>query len=241
MPLREQLVTHRRDDALSAGATPATWSGDGGGVRPAASAGVVGASGSGWGAPVARPASTGAVIFWLIVATLAVSAVAIYVGSSGYPVFGLGLGFGFAVGAIPYGLLVLAHASATEIVTTRSGRRRRMTDEEWQRIFGPRSFGPGAWTAEGPHTGPGWSERASGPALDEQAAYDRLELAPGATLRQVTRAYHRLAHRYHPDLTAGRPEPERALSEQKMRELNAAYELLRRRLVQAPIPGGADL
>jgi hypothetical protein len=216
----EQRATDGVEKVMGSGAAPATWSEDG-------------ATATGANARVAaRGPSSGAVIFWLILATLAVSGAAIAFGAGGYPVFGLGLGFGFAVGAIPYGLLVLAHASASEMTTPRTGRKRRMTDEEWQRIFGPRTSGPGAWTAQEPPPGAGRSQPDAAPALDEQLAFERLELEPGATLRQVTRAYHRLAHRYHPDLTAGLPEGERMLAEQKMKELNAAYELLRHRLTQ---------
>jgi hypothetical protein len=184
----------------------------------------------GWARPVTRGPSSASVIFWLIAVTLAISGIAIYFGGSGYPVFALGLAFGFAVGAIPYGLVVLAHAGATEAARTRSGgRRRKMTDEEWQRIFGPGRSGPGAWSAERPRAGEDPLRAPCPPALDEQLAYERLELEPGATMRQITRRYRRLAHRYHPDLTAGLLEPERELAERRMKELNAAYELLRRR------------
>ncbi len=229
-------MTYRRAGVSGPAAASNAWPEDGRLQAAAAGAGGVGRVADARPGTIPRSPSSGAVIFWLIVATLAVAALAIYFGSSGYPVFGLGLGFGFAVGAIPYGLLVLMHASAAEVAAPRTGRKRRMTDEEWQRIFGPRSSGPGAWTDEGPATGPGWSQTASGPSLDQRLAYELLGLEPGATMRQITRAYHRLAHRYHPDVTAGRPEAERALAERMMKDLNAAYDLLRHKHARAAVP-----
>jgi DnaJ-like protein len=51
--------------------------------------------------------------------------------------------------------------------------------------------------------------------------YAVLGLAPGAPERDVTAAYRELAKRWHPDRGAG------AEREQRMAEINAAYDLLR--------------
>jgi DnaJ-class molecular chaperone len=50
--------------------------------------------------------------------------------------------------------------------------------------------------------------------------YEILQVSPEAELDVIRSAYHRLAHKYHPDHN---PSPE-AL--RKMREINAAYEVL---------------
>ncbi len=212
-------------------AVPAAWRDERGGLHAGGGyAGALGASTWAWDRTAKREPDSA--ILWLILASVVVAAAAIITGGSGYPVFSLGLAFGFAVGAIPYAVFVLLHASATELTQPRTARRRRMTDDEWQRIFGPRPAGGNAQGTAGPHAGPGWAQTDSGAALDERTAFARLELDADATMKEITRAYHRLAHRYHPDLTAGLPEDERALAEQRMKELNVAYALLRSRLVQ---------
>jgi len=211
-------------------AAPAAWRDERGGLDAGGGyAGALGSRARTWEGSPGREPNSGSVILWLILATVVIAAAAIVAGGSGYPVFSLGLGFGFAVGAVPYGVFVLVHASATEMTQPRAARRRRMTDEEWRRIFGPRSAGGNAQGPAGPEAGPGWARTDSGAGLDERVAFERLELAAGATRREITRAYHRLAHRYHPDLTSGLPEAERALAEQQMKDLNAAYALLRNR------------
>lgn len=53
-----------------------------------------------------------------------------------------------------------------------------------------------------------------------------LGLRPTASAREIRDAYHRLARLLHPDAVVSRPEGERALSERRMREVNAAYAVL---------------
>src|SRR5437764_7101202 len=48
-----------------------------------------------------------------------------------------------------------------------------------------------------------------------------LEIGPGASEQEIRAAYRRLARRYHPDL-----HPERADADQRLKEVNAAYEVL---------------
>ncbi|HLH21669.1 MAG TPA: DnaJ domain-containing protein [Chloroflexota bacterium] len=72
-----------------------------------------------------------------------------------------------------------------------------------------------------------------------------LEIGPDASEAEIRGAYRRLARRYHPDL-----HPERDDAEQRLKELNAAYEVLsdpsrrarylRERRVRVPVdaPGG---
>jgi molecular chaperone DnaJ len=52
--------------------------------------------------------------------------------------------------------------------------------------------------------------------------YQILGLSPSATDEEVTKAYRKLAKKYHPDLNPG----DKA-AEQKMRQLNAAYEQIK--------------
>jgi molecular chaperone DnaJ len=52
--------------------------------------------------------------------------------------------------------------------------------------------------------------------------YKVLGVDPSASEEEITRAYRKLAKKYHPDLNPGDK-----LSEQKMREVNAAYEQIK--------------
>jgi len=52
--------------------------------------------------------------------------------------------------------------------------------------------------------------------------YSILGVSPGASEEEITQAYRKLAKKYHPDLNPGS-----TLAEQKMREINAAYEQIK--------------
>jgi len=76
--------------------------------------------------------------------------------------------------------------------------------------------------------------------------YEVLGVARGATPAEIRRAYLALVERYHPDRHDGNPL--RGLAEQRLAEVNAAYELLsdpRRRArhdagpAPDPVPAGA--
>jgi curved DNA-binding protein CbpA len=71
---------------------------------------------------------------------------------------------------------------------------------------------PAAWLA---HAGP------RGQASVQRDYFAVLEIGPGASEQEIRAAYRRLARRYHPDL-----HPDRADGEQRLKELNAAYEVL---------------
>jgi tellurite resistance protein len=62
------------------------------------------------------------------------------------------------------------------------------------------------------------------------AHFKVLELEPGASLVEVKKAYRRLAAEYHPDKAATLPKGFRAFAEQRMKELNLAYDTLREAL-----------
>lgn len=55
-----------------------------------------------------------------------------------------------------------------------------------------------------------------------QSPYDVLGVSPDATQDEITKAYRKLAKKYHPDL-----HPDDPLAAEKMRELNAAYDALK--------------
>jgi hypothetical protein len=55
-----------------------------------------------------------------------------------------------------------------------------------------------------------------------------LQVSSSASIEEITAAYHKLAQMYHPDKVAGLGSEFRDLAEQKMKEINAAYDELKR-------------
>jgi preprotein translocase subunit Sec63 len=77
--------------------------------------------------------------------------------------------------------------------------------------------------ASKPNPGPTQRDSARRPS----DPYTVLGIRPGASPEEVRRAYHHLAREYHPD-TLARAAPElRRIAEQRMAEINAAYQALR--------------
>ena len=60
-------------------------------------------------------------------------------------------------------------------------------------------------------------------------AYTALGVTPDSTNAEIKRAYRKLISQNHPDKLAGRglPESMRPVAEERSRELNAAYDLLK--------------
>lgn len=76
----------------------------------------------------------------------------------------------------------------------------------------------------GPSAGAGPTARAR---LDD--AYTALGLDPDASVAEIKRAYRRLISKNHPDKLAARglPENMREIAEERAREINVAYELIK--------------
>ena len=58
--------------------------------------------------------------------------------------------------------------------------------------------------------------------------YRLLGLPRGAPMAEIKSAYRRMAAQYHPDKVAGLGPELRELAERRMKEINAAYEQLKR-------------
>ncbi len=65
------------------------------------------------------------------------------------------------------------------------------------------------------------------PAEDVNRYYEILGLSPGVDFEQVKRAYRKLSMQYHPDKVAYLGEEFREIAEEKMKELNQAYQFLK--------------
>jgi DnaJ like chaperone protein len=78
--------------------------------------------------------------------------------------------------------------------------------------------------------GAGPSAPGAQPAADRLAdAYAALGVSPDATPAEIKRAYRKLISQNHPDKLAARglPESMRAVAEERSREINAAYDLIK--------------
>jgi DnaJ-class molecular chaperone len=60
------------------------------------------------------------------------------------------------------------------------------------------------------------------------SAYATLGLSKGASTEQISAAYRKLARTHHPDRVASLDPEVREESERRMKEINAAYSLLKR-------------
>ena len=71
---------------------------------------------------------------------------------------------------------------------------------------------------------------ASAPGrVDENRYYETLGLSQGASFDEVKSAYRKLSMKYHPDKVGHLGEEFRKVAEEKMKELNVAYEFLKKK------------
>jgi DnaJ like chaperone protein len=73
--------------------------------------------------------------------------------------------------------------------------------------------------------------RAAGPAeeVSESNHYDILGLSPGASFSEIKAAYRKLSMQYHPDKVGHLGEEFKKIDEEKMKEINRAYEFLKKK------------
>ncbi|MCK5437035.1 MAG: DnaJ domain-containing protein, partial [Desulfobulbaceae bacterium] len=68
------------------------------------------------------------------------------------------------------------------------------------------------------------------PVADEDRYYRTLGLNPGAGRDEVKKAYRELSMKYHPDKVVHLGEEFRKVAEEKMKDLNAAYQYLKKKM-----------
>ena len=69
-------------------------------------------------------------------------------------------------------------------------------------------------------------------AAREERYYEILGLSPGATFEEIKAAYRKLSMQYHPDKVNHLGEEFRRVAEEKMKELNEAYQFLKKKFGQ---------
>jgi len=62
-----------------------------------------------------------------------------------------------------------------------------------------------------------------------KSPYEVLGISPGASAEEITAAYRKLAQMYHPDKVANLAPEYKEIAERRMKEINEAYERLRKR------------
>lgn len=62
-----------------------------------------------------------------------------------------------------------------------------------------------------------------------ETPYEILGVTPNASEAEITAAYRKMAQMYHPDKVAGLAPEFREIADRRMKEINAAYEELKRR------------
>lgn len=65
---------------------------------------------------------------------------------------------------------------------------------------------------------------------EEEHAYEVLGLSPGATAEEIKKAYRKLSMKYHPDKVGHLGDEFKKVAEEKMKEINAAYQILKKRM-----------
>jgi hypothetical protein len=77
--------------------------------------------------------------------------------------------------------------------------------------------------------GPSSQEQPRRPAaaLEEKSPFVILGVTPNASPEEITQAYRQMAKQYHPDRVAHLGPEFQGLAEERMKEINAAYDKLR--------------
>ncbi len=95
----------------------------------------------------------------------------------------------------------------------------------WRFFFrGVAATGTGRTSGHRQNTGPQNQENT----VHAKTPYEVLNVSPGASPAEIRRAYRTLANKYHPDKVAHLGADFQALAEEKFKEIQAAYDVLKR-------------
>ena len=75
----------------------------------------------------------------------------------------------------------------------------------------------------------GYRAAARAEEVSEEKYYAILGLAPGAGFADIKAAYRKLSMQYHPDKVGHLGEEFKKVAEEKMKEINNAYEFLKKK------------
>ena len=126
------------------------------------------------------------------------------------------------------------NSSSTNRTTYGGTFNSREEAEEFFRTFFGGNFGQGA-TGTGGRTYSGYSSQNGGSGYqrttntyttDKSRYYTILGVSRGASQDEIRKAYHKLAKEHHPDRFVNSSDSEKKYHENKMKEINDAYENL---------------
>ena len=75
----------------------------------------------------------------------------------------------------------------------------------------------------------GYAAGARPAAADEERYYSILGLTASASFAEIKAAYRKLSMQYHPDKVGHLGEEFKKVAEEKMKEINSAYDFLKRK------------
>lgn len=141
--------------------------------------------------------------------------------------------FWFALRVFWYMLPVLAIIYVATLILGQkhrgaNGGRRTKT---YYYKFGEEDFNNFFKNGGGAYRDGGYSQGNYGPTSyfeDKSKYYSVLGVSSGASQEEIKRAYRNKAREFHPDKYAGGSEAERAEAERKFKEINEAYDKLKR-------------
>lgn len=141
----------------------------------------------------------------------------------------LGAVIGFVVGFMSVNRLKVRSIRMDDTSSGEDWARWQQYQEEAWRQWQNRQ-GTGGWQGTGGQDYGGWGRQAGGssPSMDRNSNYATLGVSPSATDDEVKAAYRSLALKYHPDRYAGKSDAERQAAEEKFKEINAAYEAIKK-------------
>ncbi len=122
---------------------------------------------------------------------------------------------------VKYGVLYLSSATGLNIHLNTSNVGASLAFANCWRELQNRSSG-----SPKPNSPPS-APTADPPAGPVAQALQILGVSAGATHDQISGAYRRLAQMYHPDKVVGLAPEFQVLADKRMKEINAAYELLK--------------
>ena len=136
-----------------------------------------------------------------------------------------GFGFGLGAGMVLASLACLGFLSTGHLQAAPADPRAYSGDAagaSFASSFHPHSTGEAGSMGSEP------AGEASQLGRDVVSAYRLFGLTPEASMREIRVRYHRLAHTHHPDKAVGLAHAVRRAAEERMKEINVAYEILQR-------------
>ena len=141
--------------------------------------------------------------------------------------------FAFATGeAGKFRIAISNKGSAQRFYDALTAYLQSYREEPDQNAYSSRSYKSGQESGYSRKTDDSQTKSRRGPTgpLTQEASYEILGIRNGASPTEIRRAYLELVQKYHPDKVFNLADEYKVIAEEKMKELNAAYDLLKVRV-----------